>query len=232
MCAPSSPAQPPAPDDRRAALAAAMAAMVGDPAGVFGFLAEFGDDLRRVVRSILAGWGRRDLCRHADELDGLVFDVAMVIAERAGSWDPAGAPPWVWARRAIEAELARNAGHAGAPVDIEHLEGVLARAGPPAGEAQRAVTLDRLARARPELALLWAAIAEAVPDERNREVYTEFRLQKLLGDPSPAHTLAGPWSLSADNVRQIASRAHRRVRALVHAEDRYRTLRDARWFAT
>jgi hypothetical protein len=215
----------------RIELVRAVAAMVGDPSGVFAFHARFGDDLRRTVRAVLGGWGRRDLLADPDEVEGMAMDAALVIAERAGSWDPQGAPPWVWARRAIEADLARSVGHARASVEAETLESVLAR-GVPSSGAPAEDAWDRLGGDEPALVLLRTAIDGALGDDpRARALYVEFRVQKLLGDPSPSQTLARLFALSSANVRQIASRSHRRVAALVHADERYRSLRDVAWFA-
>jgi hypothetical protein len=220
-------------EKERIDLGRAVAAMVGDPSGVFAFHARFGDDLQRTVRAVLGGWGRRDLLADSDEVEGMAMDAALVIAERAGSWDPQGAPPWVWARRAIEADLARSVGHARAPVDTETLESVLARGAPLASSGAPAVDAwDRLGNDEPAVVLLRAAIDGALGDDpRARALYVEFRVQKLLGDPSPSQTLARLFALSSANVRQIASRSHRRVAALVHADERFRSLRDVAWFA-
>ena len=85
--------------DRVRQLMAALAR--GDERRVFDLVDEFGERLRAVVAHHLRTFGRTDVLASPDEVGSLVLSAAFVLAERAGSWDPAGALPWTWAERAI-----------------------------------------------------------------------------------------------------------------------------------
>jgi hypothetical protein len=93
----------------------------GDHRAVFTLVDEFGDQITAMVRAPLASHGRRDLLRNRDEMVGLVHTAAFEILDRAGSWDQAGAPPWVWAGHAIRAAVAEQIGHFLADIDVDRL---------------------------------------------------------------------------------------------------------------
>ena len=90
--------------------------------------------------------------------------------------------------------------------------------------------LQRLARREPVVALLWTAIG-AVASPRDRRVHIQYRLQKGMGDRSPAHTVAAEFGLQPDNVRQIDHRVRRKVRALIERDEVFAPLRDLYWLA-
>lgn len=211
-------------------LAGLMASMAeGDQSVIFALVESFGDRIAGVVRAQLAGYGRRDLLADPDEMTGLVHVAAFEILDRAGSWDPAGAPPWVWAAGAIRAAVVREIGHARADVEIDGLDGLgieWASAAVPGGE----VDLDAMAAGDGRLSLLLQAIA-ATGSDRDAHVVRQYLIQQALGDPSPSHTVAGEYGLSPDNVRQIVSRVRRKVRRLQAADDRYRELGRSGWLA-
>ena len=89
--------EPTTPEQRRRLLEQCMAAMAaGDAAFMFTFLHEFGPQVERVVRSIVAEMGRRDVLADTDEVHGLVQDAVMVVFERSPGWRPDGASPRLW----------------------------------------------------------------------------------------------------------------------------------------
>ena len=107
----------------RSDLARHMAELTSDRAMVVPFVETYRDNLRGVVRRILYGFGRLDLAEDTDEVSGLVWDVALVLQQRARAWDPSGgALPWYWASRAIRSEIARLIGHAHVDIDIEAVD--------------------------------------------------------------------------------------------------------------
>ena len=57
------------------------------------FVALTGDRLAGAIRHHLRQFGRRDLARDHDEVQGLVWDVALFLQARAGAWEPGGALP-------------------------------------------------------------------------------------------------------------------------------------------
>ena len=227
----------------RGEVARFMAQMAArDPAALFAFVAAFGSRLAGVVRRQLFAFGRRDVAARSDDVDFLVQSAALVLYDRAASWSPDGALPWVWAERAIRAEVVAYLGHPSVELDDER--GVTddggaarraARAEHPAGRGSVAAgpgpgDFDELAHRDPTVGLLHEAIAE-VANERDRRVHVEYRIQKRSGDASPAQTVGTEFGLSPENVRQIDTRVRRRLRALIDADDRYVALRTLRWLA-
>jgi DNA-directed RNA polymerase specialized sigma24 family protein len=198
----------------------------GDAAAVFALIDEHGDDLAAVVRRHLRSWGRHDLVRRDDEVDHMVQTAAQVLLDRAASWRPGGAPPWVWADLAIRHALARDLGHPTVGLDPERHE-------PPAVQVPRAggrdLDLGSLARRHPGFRRFRATLA-AVTSPRDRAVVEGYLVQQALGDPSPALTVATHTGLSPVNVRQIVCRARRRVRERL-GTDEPGLLGNAGWLA-
>ena len=96
----------------RTVLVRLMASMAtGDPAALFPFIDEFGNELAGTVRRLLMSLNRPDVLRKNEDVDYLVQSAAFVLFDRSPSWDPAGALPWTWAERAIRAEIVRWLGH-------------------------------------------------------------------------------------------------------------------------
>lgn len=212
----------------RAELSAAMADLAVDDAAAIPFVRAYGDRLAGVVRRILIDFGRRDLARDDAEVNGLVWEAAFVIAERAGAWDPTGALPWSWAYRAIRSVVAGQIGNARTDADVEALDLVdPASTRPGSGAAD--VDLARLAADEPAFALLLEALALVGCTERQRDVHLEYRIQKALGDPSPANTVGAAFGLSPANVRQIDRRVRQRIIDLAAEDERFFALRDLPW---
>ena len=92
------------------------------------------------------------------------------------------------------------------------------------------LTIERLASIDPALTILEDAY-RSVSSERDQQAAWLFRVQKVNGDPSPAHTVADEFGISPAYARKIHERHFARVRAAVLEEDRYRPLRALPWFA-
>lgn len=205
-------------------LAELMARMADDPAAVLTFLDAHGPRLAAIVRTHLRSFGRHDLARDDDEVQGTVVDVAFFLQERAAAWQPGSALPWNWARRGIRTVVAAAAGHATADVDVDLLHVV-----PAPAPVHHDVDLDSLAEHNELLALLRDALGVIVCSDRDRDVHVEYRVQWSLGDPSPAHTTAAAFGLAPDNVRQIDHRVRRKVRLLAGTDARFAPLADMPW---
>lgn len=206
-------------------MAGAVAALAADRAAVVPFVETYGDQLAAVVRRHLRGLGRGDVLADRDEVQGLVWEVALVLQENAAGWRPGGALPWNWAARAIRSRIAAYVGHAQVELDPDRLG---ERATPPA-TARHEVDFDHAADHDRLLGLVREALAEVAASDRNRAVHLEYRLQKALGDPSPARTVGSLFGLHDANVRQIDRRVRRQLSAVIHRESRYRELRDIPW---
>jgi hypothetical protein len=215
--------------DRLREVMAGMAA--GDAAMLVAFVVEFGTPLRSVVRRTVFSYGRRDLLTDDADVTDLVTTAALEVFDRAAGWDPDGAPPWVWAERAIRAALAQRAGHALADVtpddlDQQPVQLTLSRALD--GDARR--VLVRIAELEPRATMWWNAVGTITTD-RNRNIYFEYEVQKALGDRSPAHTVGTIFGLTPANVRQIARRVRVRLTERIRTDAELAPLRDLRWFA-
>ncbi|MEI7593633.1 MAG: hypothetical protein WCK41_10475 [Actinomycetes bacterium] len=198
----------------------------GDSSALFPFVDAFGSDLERMIRSQLRSYGRLDLVRDSDELSGLVISAALEILDRAGSWDPDGAPPWVWASRAIRAVVVNQIGHATVDVDDDRISDEPVDHEQPGGE----LNLDSMAESNSLFRLFRAAIAATV-SPRDAEISEQYLIQQSLGDPSPSHTVAAEFGLSAANVRQIVCRTRKSILQLQARDERYGELGQSGWLA-
>ena len=207
------------------ALAALMARMADDRSTVVAFVDEYGDTLAAVVRGHLRSFGRAHLARDVDEVQGLVWSVALFLQERAGAWRAGGAAPWNWAHHGIRKLVADGVGHAVVDLDVDRVD--LAWIPPARGGAE--VDFASLAAAEPRLGLLHEAIATVPCTDRDRSVHVEYRIQWLLDDPSPAHTAAAVFGLRPPNVRQIDRRVRAKLVALGSAEPRFAPIVDLPW---
>ena len=209
----------------RGELARSMARLADEVAMVVPFVADHGDRLADVVRRHLRDLGRPDLARDRDEVQGLVWDAALVLQANAGGWDPAGALPWTWAWRPIRSCVAAAIGHARADVEPDEL----ALVAPSPGSGATEPDLERLAAEHDGLGLLLDALACVEATDAQRRIHLEYRIQKALGDPSPARTVATELGVGEANVRQIDRRIRVKLSRLVAADDRYRPLRAIPW---
>lgn len=219
-------------DVARARIGELMARMArGEVEALLDFVREFGSSLRRVVRTTVFGYGRRDVL-DGDGLEELVLVAGFALFDRASGWDPAGAPPWVWADRAIRSALAAHIGHATTELDGDRLDVPAAGTSPaPAALHGDAVdVIERLARVDDRAWMWWQAVS-LFATERDRTVYFEYELQRALGDWSPANTVAAQTHLQRANVRQIVRRVRTRLAEVIDTDDRFAALRTVDWFA-
>ena len=206
-------------------LAVLMGLLADDVAMVVPFVEVHGDRLAGVVRHHLRQLNRRDLAADHDEVQGLVWDVALFLQKHAGAWQPGHALPWNWAKRGIAKLIADAIGHARADVDVDVLD--LTPDRPWAAETTE-VGLEDLG-ADPVVDLLREALDAIGCSDRDREVHIEYRRQSGDGDRSPAHTVAAMFSLTPANVRQIDRRVRTKLQALAAADERFAPLADLPW---
>jgi len=212
----------------------------GDAAFLFTFHERFGPKITWIVRDMVRGMGRLDILRDDDEIDGLVIDACEVIYSRASGWRADGARPWKWARAAIRSRVAAGIGHR--PVSFEEaydhglpvgdaagadgeVSGLLARDADLTGD-----DIVDLIQVDPRARLLDRAI-RSVGCERSQQICWQYGVQKALGDPSPAVTVARMFGVEPGNVRQIFVRQKAKVVALIESDDRFEPLRQFGWFA-
>ena len=177
-----------------------------DSGALFHFVDEFRSDLTSTVRSILGSVGRSDVGARQSDVDFLVLSAALVLYDRAPRWQPGGAPPWLWANRAIRGEIVTWLGHPRVEFVPEwHALGVE----PPMASGGD-VNFDVLADSCGEVAD-WIADVKRVANERDQRIHIEYQTQKSLGDPSPANTVGAEFGLQPANIRQIDARVRRRL---------------------
>lgn len=186
-------------------LMAAMAA--GSTEALFEFIAEFGGELEGLVRGILVSLHRIDVARSADDVASMAVSAALVLYSRAQGWRPGGARPWIWAYKSIREEIVTQVGHPSVQFKPE-----LNEAEPPTGIVGGDAEIDlRFLAHRHERVAAWIGAVEQVANARDCEVHLEYQVQRRLGDPSPAHTVASMFELTPSNVRQIDHRVRKRL---------------------
>ena len=178
----------------------------GDSAAMFEFMACFRDELAAMIRSILGSLGRRDVGGSHTDIEFLVASAALVVFDRSPRWQPDGAAPWVWAQRAIRAEVVCWLGHP----RVEFVADLHATRPVETAPMMGDVNLAVLAEHHHEVAA-WLAEVREVASERDQQVHIEYQTQKSLGDPSPAITVGKQFGLKPDNVRQIDARVRKKL---------------------
>jgi hypothetical protein len=209
---------------RRRRLEELMARLAaGDGSVACALALEFSAPIGAAVRTHLAELGVTDVER--DELDGLVVDVCLMLAEVAGAWRAdGGASPWQWARHRVRALVAGWVGQHADPLD----DALVDTEPPPAApgdEPDLGAVLDRLAAQLPLVALVREGL-DTVASARDRALLLEVGVQGALGDPSPAVTVAALHDMTPEAVRQVLCRARRRLRRLAADDERFAPLAD------
>ena len=216
------------PDDPLESLMAAMAD--GDTSAIWTFHELYQPRLRGVVLSNLRSMYRPDVAADDDRVMELTAEAAIVIFHRAGGWKPGGARPWSWANRAIRSMIAAEIGHRS--VELGHDDSLDGEAGvalvSTGGDTD--LTIDALVELDSTLGTFVEAY-RSVSSDRDQDAAWLFRVQKVNGDPSPAHTVADEFGITPDHARQIHKRHFTRVHDLVWNDDRFAAIRAWDWFA-
>lgn len=194
-----------------------------------------------VRRQLLATLHRLDVPFDTDDLDGMVTDAVLAIAEVAGAWRPGGAPPWVWAHRRVVCVVHRFVGIFARSLDAladDDCGAALARltrrcrvsessTAPLVstnGHDQAATSLDpadvicnaraalrRLACDRPDAALLDNVLSEIV-SERDAALWLAVLDEREAGNRHPAVTIGTRFGMRPDAVRKAVQRVGGRLR--------------------
>jgi hypothetical protein len=190
---------------------------------------EFAGSLRHAVRRALRA---RQVELPVSEVEELVADAALVLFEHAGAWRPeGGALPWIWAQHRIVNAVDRHIGMFVDALDDDRLarwEAADVDRGhqpAPGDEPASFELLESMAADDPRLRALAEALTE-VATPRDREMWLEMRVQEVLGDPTPAASVARGHGVSAAAARQQRHRVGVRLRDLVSSDERFATLAD------
>jgi hypothetical protein len=209
---------------RRALLAQIMDELRVDRAAVARLYLDFGPEIAAVVRHDVRRISGRRL--RDDDIEAMTCDACLMLASLADAWRPdGGALPWVWARHRITALVADYLGPVVDPLPPEtELEpSRLVTIAHSADDGFMSPVLDELAVDDDRCALLREAMDAAMgPGEV--EVFLRYRVQQQSGDPSPSDTVANELGLRAPAVRQVASRARRKLLEVIDANPAYASL--------
>ena len=209
-------------------LVSVMARMAeGDRAAWVTLYTEFGVVLTGVVRRHLRRFGVEAM--RADEVQGIVIDVCLALADCASAWDPAaGVVPWTWADKRVAKVVNRSVGQYADELDDQVRR--LPQPGAASARDERAIEVfdgEKGAMCR----LLRDAFDEAHISTRDRELLLETAVQANLGDPSPASTVADIYGMQPAAVRQAVKRAKDRIRVLASRDPRFAVLADVALFS-
>jgi len=210
--------------DRRERLEHLMARLAaGDGTAACALAMEFSGPIGAAVRSHLTDLGIHDVDR--DDLDPLVIDVCIMLADVASAWRAdGGAAPWQWAFHRVRQVVSGFVGQHADTLD----EAVLDRPAPAeaAGDEPDLMdVLDGLADDWPLVALVREGL-QLVANARDRSILLEVAVQTELGDPSPSVTVAAMREMTPAAVRQVVSRTRRRLHGLATDDERFAPLAD------
>jgi DNA-directed RNA polymerase specialized sigma24 family protein len=204
--------------ESRVRLEEIMRRLVDDEAAAVQLYLEFGGFVRNALVRLLRD--RRLPRPPAEELDELTLDACLELGRVARGWQPdGGALPWNWARPRL-AKLASDRLRAlGMPIhllDDDPADAALPTRGPTA-DLDPVAMLEALAAGDERCALVLSALRGAL-SPRELGVLLRYDFAARAGDPSPSHTVAAELAMQPPAVRQVASRARRRLRAAVAAD--------------
>jgi hypothetical protein len=195
----------------------------GDGSAACSLALEFSGSIGAAVRTHLADLGVHDVDR--EELDELVLDVCLMLGDVAGAWRAdGGASPWQWAWHRVRRVVSGWVGQHSDALDDALLE-IEAPAEAAGSEPDVEALFEHLARVLPAVALVREGLV-AVASARDRALLLEVGVQAVLGDPSPAVTVAAERGMTPEAVRQAVSRTRRRLRTLAEDDERFAVLAD------
>lgn len=184
------------------------------------------------LRARVRGELRRLGVRHdADDLDALVIDAVLAIADVAGAWRPGGAPPWSWAHHRVVGVVHRWVGTFADSLEalgdgdtdgalgwcdrrrVARSDGIgdgPATVDPADAVADTRAALRRLAATMPAAAALDAALTALVSPVA-AAVWLAVATEAEVGNRHPAVTVGARFGMRPDAVRKAAQRVRQRL---------------------
>jgi hypothetical protein len=201
-----------------------------DRAAVVSLYKEFGPTIASVMHRILGDFHVEHVDR--DDLDGLVMDACLALYDCAGAWRPdGGAQPWTWADKRLRQVAATFIGLHTDVLDDERAERLAAEETESTLEdPDELAILDTIAATGDRARLLRDAFG-LVASPRNQAITLEVKVQAVMGDPSPAVTVARRRDMKPDAVRQVVKRTLDGLRALAASDPTYAPLADLPFLA-
>lgn len=196
------------------------------------------------VRARVRGELRRLGVRYdADDLDALVIDAVLAIADVAGAWRPSGAPPWSWAHHRVVGVVHRWVGTFADSLEAigagdtdgalgwcerrrvtssDATGGGAAAVDPTGAVAETRAVLRRLAATTPLAAELDAALSALVAPVA-AAVWLAVVDEAESGNRHPAVTVGARFGMRPDAVRKTVQRVRGRL-AGAAADERFAAL--------
>jgi hypothetical protein len=170
------------------------------------------------IRSRLRAELRRlDVHYTTDDLDGMVTEAVIAVANVAGAWRPGGAPPWAWAHHRIVGVVHGFIGVFARSLDELGETPDLATEPSTAGPAREhdlvtgpRLALRLLARSRPPIEDLEAALSDLVSD-RDANVWLAVEWERAGGNQRPAVTVGTRFGMTDVGVRKVVQRVRERL---------------------
>lgn len=190
----------------RTAVAALMGRIVGGERSAIWNLHDLAEPA--LARMLRAEARRIDVHIGADDILDLTLDAAVELGKVAGSWDPEGALPWLWARKRITGLVHDHVGTFADELNETHLEIEV----PPVAERieQPLVVLRSLAGRHPSANQLDRRL-RLVASDRDADIWLDVQLERAAGNRSPAVTVAVNHDMRPDAVRKVVQRVGERL---------------------
>ena len=173
-------------------------------------------DLHQLAEPSLQALVRREAARvgvhlGVDDVFDLTLDAAMELGRIARSWNPAGALPWVWAKKRLLALVQAHLGTFTRELDDAALE----REAPPAHVPMEepVAALRRLAERHDGARALQQRLEQLV-SPRDADIWLAFQVERDGGNRSPAVTIAVDHGMRPDAVRKVVQRVSERLAAV------------------
>lgn len=197
----------------------------GDRAAIFTLNVHHGHRIVGVIRRHLHHIGFGPVA--GEDLNDLVLDSCIALADVAGAWRPGGAAPWNWAEHRIRNIVNGWVGVYADSIDDDRArqlidEGLTAAC----DEPDLDVTYRALVESTPIVSKVHAAARSARLDDDQFLLMVEYRIHQRQGDPSPARTLAARHGVTPEVVRQRVSRSRRRLRAVITSDPQFADIAD------
>jgi hypothetical protein len=194
------------------------------------------------VRARVRGELRRLGVRYdADDLDALVIDAVLAIADVAGAWRPGGAPPWSWAHHRVVGVVHRWVGTFADSLEglgdgdtdgalswcahrqagrSDAIAGGVSAVDPADAVAETRAVLGRLAVTTPPAADLDAALS-ALVSPLAAAVWLAVVDESEAGNRHPAVTVGARFGMRPDAVRKTVQRVRQCLARAAAGDERF-----------
>ena len=190
--------------------------VAGESEAVVEFVEMARPKVRSIQRRALRDSGSSGIWVSDEQMTDMVEDGVLDLLERLHGWRAdGGAAPWNWASKRLRAIAFESLGQFSTSLDEAEQE----LDAPGFGDAVTITTgpLDvaELSRRIPVAERLADALAETGRSDRDIDIWWEVALERAVGNPRAAVTVATSRGLGHDCVRQATCRVQRHVRHVI-----------------